>query len=818
MVVRMIRRLAWVSCVLGFVAGCGESEGGDEPTGRTTGGTGAVPASGGGSSAAGGRAGAGGLAATGGAAAGGSADAGFPGQSGAAGTATTTGGRTGGGAGSPGDAPPLERVSTVPADKIDLLFVIDNSISMSDKQEIFRDAVPLLVQRLVTPACVFTSGEPTGELTNAQGECLNGEPEFPPIRDIHVGVITSSLGSAGGGVCATGGNVDPSKEDRAHLLPSVRDGLASWNDSGFLAWDPDQTKNAPPGEGDPSAFVSSFQDMVVAAGELGCGYEATLESWYRFLIDPEPPSAVAFDAASSQTIATYPDATILAQREAFLRPDSLVGIAILSDENDCSLLDSGQAYLVGTSNLGASVFQFPRSTSACASDPNDPCCSSCASVAVNPACPDPASDTECQKGNYTREEDHLNLRCYEQKRRFGFDFLQPIARYVDGLTSVQVKNRSGALVANPLFAAAPGELGRDLSRVFLLGIVGVPWQDVADDASQDDPRRLRYLSHDELVANDRWSLLIGEGGEPPGDSLLLETTVDRSTLNLPPHPLTGELPAAASEVSLSNRINGHEMNVVANDDLQYSCIFPRTTPLYCLDVADACDCHDFDAAYNRAICEGTTQTHAKAYPPGRHLELLRAFGDLTGNGIVTSICPKVTESPNPTGDPDYGYNPAVGALVDRMKNALSPTCLAEPIEPDSAGRVGCELFEVNAAMAGNCTACAGPGRIAASASGTAALLERLEETRYCGAAGQPACDELCVCAIEQMSGAGLEACQGEPSLPLELAGFCYVDPAQGFGEPELVSGCPVGRKRRLRFLGEGVPRDGASTFLLCGGG
>jgi hypothetical protein len=28
--------------------------------------------------------------------------------------------------------------------------------------------------------------------------------------------------------------------------------------------------------------------MVVGAGQIGCGYEAQLESWYRFLVDPTP--------------------------------------------------------------------------------------------------------------------------------------------------------------------------------------------------------------------------------------------------------------------------------------------------------------------------------------------------------------------------------------------------------------------------------------------------------------------------------------------------------------------------------------------------
>ena len=49
----------------------------------------------------------------------------------------------------------------------------------------------------------------------------------------------------------------------------------------------------PPGDTDPQTFVKKFGDVIRAAGEQGCGYEGTLEAWYRFLIDPEPPQTIA---------------------------------------------------------------------------------------------------------------------------------------------------------------------------------------------------------------------------------------------------------------------------------------------------------------------------------------------------------------------------------------------------------------------------------------------------------------------------------------------------------------------------------------------
>src|SRR5258708_2149801 len=43
-------------------------------------------------------------------------------------------------------------------DKIDLLFMIDNSRSMGDKQKLLAKAVPELVSRLVVPRCVSDTG------------------------------------------------------------------------------------------------------------------------------------------------------------------------------------------------------------------------------------------------------------------------------------------------------------------------------------------------------------------------------------------------------------------------------------------------------------------------------------------------------------------------------------------------------------------------------------------------------------------------------------------------------------------------------------
>ena len=168
----------------------------------------------------------------------------------------------------------------------------------------------------------------------------------------------------------------------------------------------------------------------------------------------------------------------------------------------------------------------------------------------------------------------------------------------------------------------------------------------------------------------------------------------------------------------ANAINGHEQNIPALDDLQYACTFKLATPKVCAPGDSACDCSatqggDASAvtAANSPLCQppaggapGTTQYFAKAYPGARELTVLKAFGD---NAIVASICPKLTTSANPTQDPNYGYNPAVTGLVNRLKEALKGKCLPRAIahvtDPDGAPTppsLACEVIE--AQKAGKC--------------------------------------------------------------------------------------------------------------------
>jgi hypothetical protein len=553
------------------------------------------------------------------------------------------------------------------ADKIDLLFMIDSSGSMADKQEILALAIPDMVKRLTNPLCIDASGKPLpNSPPNPTDACPSGSKrEFSPTQDMHIGVISSSLGGHGS-QRACGNPRYVFANDQAHLLQRGAQG-ETYENLGFLAWDPGQTKQ-PAGETDPNKLEDLVRRIVRGVGETGCGFEASLEAWYHFLIDPEPwlsvelepcPNSQSEDCAVLRGVDEY----LLEQRKNFLRPDSLVAVIMLSDENDCSVIDGGRAWRV------VDLVAIPRATTVCDTNPLDACCRSCADTTQIAGCAPPADDPECQKGPYTPDENGFGIHCYEQKRRFGVDYLYPIERYVRGMTEEQVPARNGKLVQNPLFA--PNEDGetRHHNLVVLAGIVGVPWQDLARDPK--DQENLEYKTARELREQGIWDIVVGDPTEyrPALDPLMHESVPERTGVN--PITLDPLMPSSATSPT-ANPINGHEFTIDTRMgrgfELQYACIFPLITPRNC--IGQVCDCHPLYPGGKRPLCQAedgsydTIQYRAKAYPGLRQLAVLKGLGD---NAIAASICARNVTDPS---RPDYGYRPALSALLDRLRAGL----------------------------------------------------------------------------------------------------------------------------------------------------
>jgi hypothetical protein len=584
------------------------------------------------------------------------------------GSSGTGGGANDGGsgaAGEPGDRPQAT------SRKLDLLLVVDNSRSMGEKQAVLAASAKTLVSRLTNPRCVEESGVPTAaQPASADEACPSGgSREMAPVRDMHVGVISSSLGGHGADFCSPAHSYfNGTQDDRGELV--ARGKAATYQNRAYLVWDPRQTAS-PPGESSADDLAADVAALVSGVGETGCGFESTLESWYRFLIDPEPPEAVA--RQNDDAVLQGTNQKLLVQRSQFLRPDSAVLIVILSDENDCSIVDGGIAWLVaqGTDQETGVSFKMARATSTCEKSPNSPCCRSCNTIEPGgpPAgCGPLEADPGCLPRFHDELNDSITLRCWDQKRRFGVDFLQPIDRYVRGLTAPRVPNRSGTMVPNPLFSDLTGGAGpaRDPSLVTVAGIIGVPWQDLA--RNPPDSAALRYMTAAELAANDRWPVILGDlaRGTPPEDPFMRESIDPRSGTN----PISGDpIRPPSVGVPLANAINGHEHEAVSRTDLQYACVFPLPSPQDCSANLD-CDCSSINGVGNKVLCQapdgvyGTTQYYSKAYPGLRHLDLLARLGK---SSIVASICPRNLTQPQRD---DYAYGPAVQAVVDRMKNVI----------------------------------------------------------------------------------------------------------------------------------------------------
>ena len=699
-------------------------------------------------------------------------------------------------------------------DKIDLLFMIDSSASMADKQQILSEAVSDLLQRLTRPDCVARdSGQRiVGSTVDA---CPTGfVREFDPVEDIHIGVVSSSLAYPDSHNCKSNG-------DRGLLTRTGGQVGAGDEIDGerFLTWDPSA----------PQRVIDQFASIVRGVGEGGCGYESNLESWYRFLVDPAPPKSWKFvpcfegDTGNGCRVVDEIDQDVLAQRSKFLRPDSLLAVIMLTDENDCSIDLHGQGWLASREvEIGA----LSRGTNACLEDPDSPDCMPCNAIGI-----DLDAFPECYEAPVEPYADYdSNLRCWEQKRRFGHDFLYPLARYVRGLQEPIIDGHLNPVFCSEANPSDPTGLTckhtpRSADFVFLGGITGVPWQDIARD-----PRDLRsgYLPTQQLAWTQAdfesegitppagveeqttlWDVILGgvsEGNhlnptQPARDPLMIESVRPRDGVN----PALG-VPLVPPEgaATMANAINGHEWNAQPDGQLQYACVFDLPAPIDCLS-AQNCDCTGLPDR-NNPLCQdasgayGTTQYRAKAFPGLRQLGVVQGMGE---QGIVASICPATLD----TARADYGYRPAVGAIVDRLASVLAGTCWDEPLDMSSEGQVACVVLEAtrgveDGAGATTCPPCEGVRKPASALAWTA-----VGDTSEFRAAGM-----ACLCEIQQApaDNGAMRACVEQSDPGPDVAGWCYLDEN---ANPELLGRC----NRMIRFVGEGEPVSDALTFVQCRG-
>ena len=685
-----------------------------------------------------------------------------------------------------------EALTQSKVDKIDILLAIDDSGSMADKQAILAVAVPDLVEALVNPPCLDADGQVAAEVDGPLADCPVGtQREFEPVLDIHIGVLSSSLGERGSPWASC-------DNDRGQLVTRLQgDGeQATYRDTGFLAWEPESGTDEPGLYKDVSALNSDLNAMVLGVGQTGCGHEAQMESWYRFLVDPNPYEEVVVE--EGRAVPTGTDQDLLQQRKDFLRSDSLVAIVMLSDENDCSFRADSFGYFTTANAKNVGIMTLvPRAE--CASNPNDPCCAPCGHAPES--C---SADPTCDGREIANDEQLLNLTCFDQKRRYGIDLLYPTSRYVAGLTQTEIEDRNGEVHPNPLLVSDDG-LVRGNDRVFLAGIVGVPWQLIARDPSDLSKG---FKNKSERDSSGVWDAILGNPAknQPPTDPHMIESIYPRDGL-APPSSGPGTDP-----------FNSHEYlpntTLPAIGDLQYACTFELPEPIDCNTAP--CDCNEAHSTDN-PLCQapdgsyGNVQYRAKGYPGRRQLSVLKDLGD---QGIIGSICPAQLDRP---GDRDFGYLPAVGAIVERLKQELSGPCLSRSLTPNPEKQVACIVLEAQALPdAGACNCNYAEGRAEVADMHQQAVAEAMSKPT------SQAAGLNCFCEIEQLREGELDTCQNsldeEPAFEGGLVhGWCYVDATtdRRIGNEALVDHCEPSERRAIRFVNDGEPVNDAHVFITC---
>jgi hypothetical protein len=221
-----------------------------------------------------------------------------------------------------GPSRPTTSLPIYAIENVDILFEIDNSSSMAENQANLARNFNTLIDQLVNP--------PINPATM--------RPDLPPVKSLHVGIISSDLGTPGSVVpsCAnsdTGddGFLNPIKSGlaiRTHLpwttAPAGRRPTRCTNDPNqypsFLTFTNVTTA------GSPATDMTEFRDDFVCNAYLstgGCGLEQQLESAYRALVWRNP---------RAQTGNTDPNAGLV-------RDNAVLAIVMVTDEEDGSVRD-----------------------------------------------------------------------------------------------------------------------------------------------------------------------------------------------------------------------------------------------------------------------------------------------------------------------------------------------------------------------------------------------------------------------------------------------------------------------------------------------
>jgi hypothetical protein len=215
-----------------------------------------------------------------------------------------------------------DRVEVQNVDRVDLLFVVDDSESMREEQAALRAQFPKLIR-------VLTSGD-----RDDGGDTH----DFTPPKDLHLGVVSTDLGLGGFDDALHSGCSDLGDDGRLLHAPSPELSACAPSYPPFLSFHS--------GVDDPATTAHDFA-CIASLGTDGCGFEQQLESMLKALWPSDDPRVTfvpdhAGFGASGQGDAVMggrPGANAGFLRSDAVRGPSLLAVVIVTDEEDCSSRD-----------------------------------------------------------------------------------------------------------------------------------------------------------------------------------------------------------------------------------------------------------------------------------------------------------------------------------------------------------------------------------------------------------------------------------------------------------------------------------------------
>ncbi len=192
------------------------------------------------------------------------------------------------------------RIATAGSANVDLLVLVDNSNSMREEQTNLTANFGALVGALVDPP----------------DEVGDGNDDWNAVHSLHVGVISSDMGTSGYPITTCDG---AERGDDGVLQNLPGEGLAGCEATydKYLTFE-GESDDGTPGD-DPARIIRDF-GCIADLGTGGCGFEQQLYAVEK---------AIGVHSASG------------AANDGFLREDAILAILVVTDEEDCSISDPG---------------------------------------------------------------------------------------------------------------------------------------------------------------------------------------------------------------------------------------------------------------------------------------------------------------------------------------------------------------------------------------------------------------------------------------------------------------------------------------------